>query len=59
MVSGALPATHGPLVFHYWKSPGAFNNGLKGICKALLQAAFSCTSGKFSYSRVVKETCSL
>lgn len=45
MASGGLPATHGPLVFHYWKSPGAFNNGFKGICKALLQAAFSCTSG--------------
>ncbi|CZR59171.1 uncharacterized protein PAC_09063 [Phialocephala subalpina] len=44
MASGGLPATHGPLVFHYWKTPGAFNHGLKGICKALLQAAFSCTS---------------
>lgn len=49
MTSGALPATHGAIVFRYWKSPGAFNNGLKGICKGLLQAAFSCTSGKKLY----------
>jgi amino acid transporter len=49
MASGALPATHGPLVFHYWKTPGAFNNGFKGICKALLQAAFSCPSGKSKF----------
>ncbi|KAL4937004.1 hypothetical protein BDV06DRAFT_227368 [Aspergillus oleicola] len=44
MASGGLPASTGPLVFHYWKSPGAFNNGMKGICRALLQAAFSCPS---------------
>ncbi|KAL4794092.1 amino acid permease/ SLC12A domain-containing protein [Aspergillus venezuelensis] len=44
MASGGLPASTGPLVFHYWKTPGAFNNGMKGICKALLQAAFSCPS---------------
>lgn len=47
MACGALPATHGALVFRYWKNPGAFNNGLKGVCKALLQAAFSCTSGQY------------
>jgi amino acid transporter len=52
MASGALPATHGPLVFHYWKTPGAFNNGIKGVCKALLQAAFSCTSGNISRSLI-------
>lgn len=46
MACGAFPSTHGALVFRYWKNPGAFNNGIKGICKALLQAAFSCTSGK-------------
>jgi amino acid transporter len=46
MASGAFPATDGALVFRYWKNPGAFNNGLKGISKALIQAAFSCTSGK-------------
>ncbi|RDW68081.1 amino acid transporter-8 [Coleophoma cylindrospora] len=44
MASGAFPSTHGALVFRYWKNPGAFNNGIKGVCKALLQAAFSCTS---------------
>ncbi|KAL4780065.1 amino acid permease/ SLC12A domain-containing protein [Aspergillus varians] len=44
MASGGLPASTGPLVFHYWKTPGAFHNGMKGICKALLQAAFSCPS---------------
>ncbi|KAL3452697.1 amino acid permease-domain-containing protein [Aspergillus insuetus] len=41
MVSRGLPSQEGPLVFHYWKTPGAFNNGLKRICRALLQAAFS------------------
>lgn len=45
MASGGLPSSNGPLVFHYWKTPGAFNNGMKGICQALLQAAFSCPSG--------------
>ncbi|KAL4805162.1 amino acid permease/ SLC12A domain-containing protein [Aspergillus unguis] len=44
MASGGLPSQDGALVFHYWKNPGAFNNGMKGICKALLQAAFSCPS---------------
>ncbi|KAL3472048.1 amino acid permease/ SLC12A domain-containing protein [Aspergillus californicus] len=44
MASGGLSATNGPLVFHYWKTPGAFNNGMKGICRAVLQAAFSCPS---------------
>ncbi|BCS25230.1 uncharacterized protein APUU_41674S [Aspergillus puulaauensis] len=44
MASGGLPSSNGPLVFHYWKTPGAFNNGMKGICQALLQAAFSCPS---------------
>ncbi|KAL4861451.1 amino acid permease/ SLC12A domain-containing protein [Aspergillus spectabilis] len=45
MASGGLPATNGPLVFHYWETPGAFNNGMKGICRAVPQAAFSCPSG--------------
>ncbi|KAL2851189.1 amino acid permease/ SLC12A domain-containing protein [Aspergillus pseudoustus] len=44
MASGGLPSQEGPLVFHYWKNPGAFNNGMKGICRAILQAAFSCPS---------------
>ncbi|KAL4756355.1 amino acid permease/ SLC12A domain-containing protein [Aspergillus foveolatus] len=44
MASGGLPSQAGPLVFHYWKTPGAFNNGIKGVCKAVLQAAFSCPS---------------
>jgi amino acid transporter len=50
MTSGAFPATNGALVFRYWKNPGAFHNGLKGISKALIQAAFSCTSGKSTLS---------
>ncbi|GME36576.1 putative amino acid permease protein [Neofusicoccum parvum] len=44
MASGGVPATGGPLVFTYWKNPGAFRNGVKGISRALVQAAFSCTS---------------
>lgn len=46
MASGGVAATGGPLVFTYWKNPGAFKNGVKGISRALVQAAFSCTSGK-------------
>lgn len=45
-VSGGVPGTDGPIVFRYWSNPGAFHNGMKGICKALLQAAFSIASGK-------------
>ncbi|ORY65552.1 amino acid transporter [Pseudomassariella vexata] len=41
MASGGVPATGGPLVFTYWKNPGAFNNGMKGLAKAFVQAAFS------------------
>lgn len=41
MASGGVPATNGPLVFTYWKNPGAFNNGMKGLAKAFVQAAFS------------------
>lgn len=44
MASGGVAATGGPLVFTYWKNPGAFKNGVKGISRALVQAAFSCTS---------------
>ncbi|KAI9731033.1 MAG: hypothetical protein M1834_005496 [Cirrosporium novae-zelandiae] len=47
MTSGGIPATHGPIEFRYWKDPGAFPNGFKGICKAVLQAAFSCTSAGY------------
>lgn len=46
MASGGIAATHGPLVFHYWKSPGAFNNGIKGIAKAFVQAGFSFGGGE-------------
>lgn len=48
MASGGVPATHGPLVFHYWKSPGAFTGGMKGIAKAFVQAAFSFGSGTYA-----------
>lgn len=41
MTSGGIAATHGPIEFTYWKSPGAFTNGIKGIAKAFVQAAFS------------------
>ncbi|KAH9836426.1 amino acid transporter, partial [Teratosphaeria destructans] len=46
MASGGVAATHGPLVFHYWKFPGAFNNGMKGIAKAFIQAGFSFGGGE-------------
>ncbi|KAH8900451.1 amino acid transporter [Thozetella sp. PMI_491] len=41
MASGGVPATNGPLVFTYWKNPGAFHNGMKGLAQAFVQAAFS------------------
>lgn len=46
MASGGVAATHGPLVFTYWKNPGAFNNGIKGIAKAFVQAGFSFGGGE-------------
>ncbi|KAL5335907.1 amino acid permease/ SLC12A domain-containing protein [Aspergillus crustosus] len=46
MTSGGIPATHGPIIFSYWKSPGAFNNGIKGIAKSFVQAAFSFGGGE-------------
>lgn len=48
MTSGGIPATHGPIEFTYWKNPGAFNNGIKGLAKAFVQAAFSFGGGKSS-----------
>lgn len=45
MTSGGIPATNGPIEFTYWKNPGAFNNGIKGIAKAFVQAAFSFGGG--------------
>ncbi|RDW73554.1 hypothetical protein BP6252_07461 [Coleophoma cylindrospora] len=47
MASGGIAATGGPLVFHYWKNPGGFNNGLKGICASFIQAAFSFGGGDY------------
>lgn len=41
MTSGGIPATNGPIEFRYWKKPGSFNNGTKGIAKAFVQALFS------------------
>ncbi|KAL2834912.1 amino acid permease/ SLC12A domain-containing protein [Aspergillus cavernicola] len=46
MTSGGIAATHGPIIFQYWKSPGAFNNGIKGIAKSFVQAAFSFGGGE-------------
>ncbi|KAL4905440.1 hypothetical protein BDW74DRAFT_177809 [Aspergillus multicolor] len=46
MTSGGIPATHGPIIFSYWKKPGAFNNGIKGIAKSFVQAAFSFGGGE-------------
>ncbi|KAL4813895.1 amino acid permease/ SLC12A domain-containing protein [Aspergillus spinulosporus] len=46
MASGGIAATHGALVFSYWKHPGAFNNGIKGIAKSFVQAAFSFGGGE-------------
>lgn len=48
MTSGGIPATNGPIEFRYWKNPGAFNNGIKGISKAFVQAAFSFGGGMIS-----------
>lgn len=45
MTSGGIAATNGPIEFRYWKNPGAFNNGMKGIAKAFVQAAFSFGGG--------------
>lgn len=46
MTSGGIPYTNGPIEFRYWKNPGAFRNGIKGIAKAFVQAAFSFGGGK-------------
>lgn len=46
MTSGGIPATNGPIEFYYWKNPGAFNNGIKGITKTFVQALFSFGGGK-------------
>ncbi|GAQ43246.1 hypothetical protein AtubIFM55763_003434 [Aspergillus tubingensis] len=46
MTSGGISATHGPIEFRYWRNPGAFNNGIKGISKAFVQALFSFGGGE-------------
>ncbi|KZF25802.1 hypothetical protein L228DRAFT_266251 [Xylona heveae TC161] len=46
MTSGGIKATHGPIEFRYWKHPGAFRNGAKGIGKAFIQAGFSFGGGE-------------
>ncbi|KAL2857629.1 amino acid permease/ SLC12A domain-containing protein [Aspergillus pseudodeflectus] len=46
MTSGGIKATGGPIIFSYWKNPGAFNNGIKGIAKSFVQAAFSFGGGE-------------
>jgi amino acid transporter len=54
MTSGGIAATNGPIEFRYWKNPGAFNNGFKGICKAFVQAAFSFGGGMKSANMLTK-----
>lgn len=46
MTSGGIAATNGPIEFTYWKNPGAFNNGIRGICQAFIQAGFSFGGGE-------------
>ncbi|KAK7730670.1 hypothetical protein SLS57_001500 [Botryosphaeria dothidea] len=46
MTSGGIPATHGPIEFRYWKDPGAFVNGIRGIAAAFVQAGFSFGGGE-------------
>ncbi|KAI9726544.1 MAG: hypothetical protein M1834_008986 [Cirrosporium novae-zelandiae] len=46
MTSGGIPATNGPIEFKFWKNPGAFNNGIKGIAAAFVQAGFSFGGGE-------------
>ncbi|PWY87820.1 amino acid transporter [Aspergillus sclerotioniger CBS 115572] len=46
MTSGGIPGTHGAIEFRYWRNPGAFNNGIKGISKAFVQALFSFGGGE-------------
>ncbi len=53
MTSGGIAATNGPIIFHYWKSPGAFHNGIKGIAKSFVQAAFSFGGGIYNLSFLV------
>ncbi|KAK7524851.1 amino acid transporter [Phyllosticta citriasiana] len=46
MTSGGINATGGPIEFRYWKNPGAFVNGIKGIATAFVQAGFSFGGGE-------------
>ncbi|KAK8258249.1 amino acid permease/ SLC12A domain-containing protein [Phyllosticta capitalensis] len=46
MTSGGIKATGGPIEFRYWKDPGAFINGIKGIAAAFVQAGFSFGGGE-------------
>ncbi|OMP85440.1 putative amino-acid permease meu22 [Diplodia seriata] len=46
MTSGGIPATRGPIEFKYWKDPGAFVNGIRGIAAAFVQAGFSFGGGE-------------
>lgn len=50
MTSGGIAATNGPIEFRYWENPGAFKNGIKGIAKAFVQAAFSFGGGTIPLS---------
>ena len=53
MTSGGIPATHGPIEFRYWKNPGAFNNGMRGLAKAFVQAGFSFGGERLSLSSLI------
>lgn len=52
MTSGGIPATRGPIEFRYWKDPGAFVNGIRGIAAAFVQAGFSFGGGKCGAPRL-------
>ncbi|KAK8169343.1 amino acid transporter [Phyllosticta citrichinensis] len=46
MTSGGIKFTGGPIEFRYWRDPGAFVNGIKGIAAAFVQAGFSFGGGE-------------
>jgi amino acid transporter len=52
ITSGGITATNGPIEFTYWTNPGAFKNGIKGIAKAFVQAAFSFGGGMILSPRI-------
>jgi yeast amino acid transporter len=41
LISGGAVGDQGYLGATYWHDPGAFNHGFKGVCSALVMAAFA------------------